>query len=131
MAQWYMVEGDSPEEANSAQERLLAAWPDAPLENLEVLDFILESARDDVIAYAPAIPEDTLTVEDGVISTTWVPPKNYVLAQLERAKDIWNDGRVDPATGDIGDGSFTFRPGRMRKSIRVLIRPEDGKPHVL
>lgn len=40
----------------AAVDRLLAAWPDAPIENLETLGFILSTARDQVLAYAPTPP---------------------------------------------------------------------------
>lgn len=49
--QWY----DATEEG---QERLLAAWEDAPIEDLESLGLILTTAKDQVIAYAPALPAE-------------------------------------------------------------------------
>jgi hypothetical protein len=61
--QWYSVTDAE------AQERLEAAWEDAPIENLETLGYILTTARLQVIAYAPAsavayLPS-TLTWPDG------------------------------------------------------------------
>lgn len=77
MAQWYSVA--TPDE----QDRLVGAWPDAPIENLEVCEFILDTAREQVIAYAP----------------TEVPPvyEPYTL----RLVDIEEGTPVPEATGTI------------------------------
>jgi len=47
MAEWFAA--STPEE----QETLLQVWPDAPIENLMSLRMILETARDQVMSYAP------------------------------------------------------------------------------
>ena len=104
------------------QERLVAAWPDAPIENSETLGFILSAARDQVIAYAPApIPPQNWDT---------APHDRYVYAQLQQAINLWNAGRVAP-TGDLGDGSFSFTPRPLDKTIRQIIRLVDGRPHAL
>ena len=53
---WYAVTNTaSPDAAETARrERVLGAWKDAPFRNLEVLEFILITAKEDVIEYAPA-----------------------------------------------------------------------------
>lgn len=106
----------------AAVDRLLAAWSDAPIENLETLGFILSTARDQVLAAAPAAipPQD------------WdaAPLDRYVYAQLRQAENLWNAGRVQ-VSGDIGDGQYVFTPRPLDKTIQQIIRPPDRKPHVL
>lgn len=116
MATWYSVD-DAAE-----QSRLVAAWQDAPIENVELCSSLLEVARGQVVAYAPA-PGEADDLDDN-------PPTNYVLAQLQQAKNLWNAGRV-ASDGTIGVESFSFTPRPLDKTIRSIIRPVDGKPHVL
>lgn len=114
MANWYTIaEGDAV-----AQERLLAAWRDAPIENIEVCGFILDAAKDQVIAYAPALAEGAPV------------PSRWVYAQLQQAKNLLLAGSVARG-GEYGDGEFSFEPRPLDKAIKNLIRPVDGKPHVL
>lgn len=106
-----------------AIERLGAAWgEDLPVENLETLRFILSTARDQVLAFAPS--------PTGTQDWDLHPLDRYVYAQLQQAINLWNAGRVAP-TGDLGDGGFTFTPRPLDKNVRQIIRPVDGKPHVL
>lgn len=116
MATWYS--GDTPEE----QERLSAVWEDAPWQNEELCSRLLSIARDQVVMYGPAAGED----DDFILD----PPDNYVQAQLMLAQQVWNDARVG-GDGDIGATGFTFTPASLTKKIRQIIRPIDGKPHVL
>lgn len=113
---WYTT---TPQEA---VDRLLAAWPDAPIENLETLGFILSTARDQVLAAAPA----------AVDPQNWdtAPLDRYVYAQLRQAENLWNAGRVQ-SSGDLGDGQYVFTPRPLDKTIQQIIRPPDRKPHVL
>ncbi|HWU29828.1 MAG TPA: hypothetical protein VN041_12175 [Microbacterium sp.] len=198
--------------------RLLAAWSDAPIENLEVCGMILEVAREQVIAYAPAdtpavyepatltwplgstatltregdIVTADVTIADpdeearlplpdlfGPIGTVyqsivdravqvsivevaefgalginvtatglepitgpgtfkWVAgpadgdgvPTRYVYAQLQQAKNLLTAGTVSQA-GNLGEGEFVFQPRPLDRTIKQIIRPVDGKPHVL
>lgn len=112
MADWYSVA--TPEET----ERLLGAWSDAPIENTELCGLILETAQEQVIAYAPALAEDA------------VVPSRWVYAQLQQAQNLWNAGRVSSG-GDVGTEGYTYTPRPLDKTIRGIIRPVDGKPHVL
>ena len=57
-------------------------------------------------------------------------PDNWVLAQLMQARNLWNAGRVT-GDGEVGPDGFTFRPMPLDKTIRLVIRPIDGKPHAL
>jgi hypothetical protein len=125
MTEWYGV-ADSDE-----QERLLAAWPDAPLINLEICDMILTTAREQVLACAPAPDPDALHVEGGIIGAGAVTPKTYVYAQLQVAKKVWQSEHVTTDSGEVGAEGFTFTPAQRERLIRDIIRPRDGKPHVL
>jgi len=143
MAEWFTVEGTTPEEANTAQERLAAAWPDAPMSNLEVCSLVLETAREQVIAYAPD-PEEApeqitalleslgysaaaiAAVLDGLaLDPPADPLRRYVYAQLSQAVNLWNAGRVS-SDGDVGVDGFTFTPRPLDKTIRAIIRPTGG-----
>jgi hypothetical protein len=148
MVTWFTVEGTTPEEATAAQERLAAAWNEAPLQNLESCGMILDVAREQVIAYAPdSEPAElvTTTLErlgydadaiaaalaalalDPPVSTD--PPTRYVYAQLQQAINLWNAGRVS-SDGNLGDGGYTFTPRPLDKTIRGIIRPVSGGPDV-
>lgn len=126
---WYSV--TSGEE----QERLLDAWPDAPLGNLELLGGWLTTAREDVIACAPAPPaQGELGIdEDGYLGyqSDDYPPDRYVLAQLAVVKKYWNASRVTTGGGDIGSEEYSWTPFQRDRLIRDMIRPRDTKPHVL
>lgn len=131
MTDWYSVA--TPEQ----ESRLVEAWPDAPFQNRETCGMLLDVARDQVIAFAPAPPAPgVLEVVDGFVTSTgagWSPtnpPSNYVYAQLQQAINLWNAGRVSSG-GDVGVDAFTFTPRPLDKTIKSIIRPIDGKPHVL
>ncbi len=110
--QWYKV--DTP----TRVQRVVDAWAEAPVRNLETLGLILGVARNDVLAYAPAQPADTDPEN---------PPDNLVLAQLMQAKNLLAAGTVSSA-GDIGEGAFVFTPRPMDKTIKGIIRPRIGRP---
>lgn len=117
MVTWYSTDDEA------AQARLLAAWDTAPIEHLEVCGMLLDVAREQVIAYAPApapVPSGE-PVPD--------PPARYVYAQLQQARNLWNAGSVSSA-GDFGEGQYTYTPRPLDKVIRGIIRPVDGKPDV-
>lgn len=57
-------------------------------------------------------------------------PDRFVLAQLMQARNLWNAGRTT-GDGDVGPDGFVFRPMPLDKTIRLVIRPIDGKPHAL
>lgn len=122
MTNWYSVE------TSDEQERLVAAWPDAPIENLEVCDLILTTAREQVTAYGPTLTEE-LVVEDGYITNQTVIPKRFVEAQRQLASIIWEAAQRS-GDGEIGAEGFTYTPSTMDKKIREIIRPRDVKPDV-
>lgn len=136
MTTWYSV---------NDQERLTNAWDDAPIEDEETCGFLLETARIQVLAYAPESAtlggalEETLArfgVSQHLAAVLALldvdpadPPFNYVFAQLRQAQNLWNAGRVT-SSGDAGMESFTFTPRPLDKTIKSIIRPTDGKPDV-
>lgn len=140
MATWYKAD-------EAGAERIEKAWKDAPLMNLELTDFIFETAREQVLAYAPdGDPAAQVTellrnlgVEETAITqvlalldfeaTTAAVPIRYVYAQLQQARNLWLAGRTDQ-NGDIG-GDYSFTPRPLDKTIRDIIRPVDGTPHAL
>lgn len=136
MTAWY---------STSDQGRLTGAWEEAPIEDEEVLGFLLETARIQVLAYAPASATLGAAIEDALArfgvsqhldaalalldAAPSDPPFNYVFAQLRQAQNLWNAGRVT-SSGEVGMESFTFTPRPLDKTIRGIIRPTDGKPDV-
>lgn len=139
MVTWYSVD-TQPEQA-----RLLLAWDDAPIENLETCAMLLGVARLQVLEYAPEVdlPTDLAVVllrygaVDRLADVLALlgeavnnPPFNYVYAQLQQAKNLHNAGTVN-SSGDIGEGGFTFTPRPLDRTVKQIIRPVDGKPHVL
>lgn len=138
MATWYSV---------TDQQRIAAAWPgnDAPIENEELLGFILDTARLQVISFAPeaTTPEAALSgillqfglqdrleeVLDVLALTDEDVPFNYVFAQLQQAINLWNAGRVT-SEGNVGGEMWNFTPRPLDKTIKSIIRPTDGKPSV-
>lgn len=122
MVDWYSVE------TSDEQERLVAAWPDAPIENLELCGLILETAQEQVLAYAPTL-EQEVTVIDGYVTYTVTIPDRYVYAQLQQATNLWNASSVS-SDSDLGGDGYTFTPRPLDKTIRSIIRPQDVKPDV-
>lgn len=118
MSTWYTAA--TPEQ----QHRIKAAWRDAPVQNVELLGMLLDVARDQVEAFAPA--PAPLAPEEPVPG----PPPRYVLAQLMQVRNLWNAGRVT-GDGEVGPEGFTFRPYPLDNTIKAVIRPIDWKPHVL
>lgn len=129
----------------SDQDRLLGAWDDAPIEDEETCGFLLETARIQVLAYAPESAtlagalelllatfghSEQLTAVLALLDADPTEtPFNYVFAQLRQAQNLWNAGRVTSG-GEVGMESFTFTPRPLDKTIRGIIRPTDGKPDV-
>lgn len=85
-------------------------WPSAPGYDPWLYD-LLWVARNDVLAYAPALPEHGR------------PPVNYRRAQLQQARNIWNASKVDPASGGLGEDDFTIRPFPLDWAIKQTLRP--------
>lgn len=121
MTTWFSV--STPE----GEERLLGAWPGAPVENAEVIEMILDVAREQVIAYAPAeleIGSELFTDCSGC-----PVPARFVYAQLQQARNLWNAGQAG-GDGQIGAEGFSFTPRPLDKTIRQIIRPTAGAASV-
>ena len=81
-----------------------------------VLFDLLDIARDEVVAYAPALAEG-----DPI-------PLRYIKGQIMQARNTWNAARVDPSTGGDGEESFVIRPFPLDWSIKQVLRPRTGIP---
>ena len=110
MAEWYTA---TPDQA----ERLVGAWPDAPIENQEVCGFILSVAQEQVIDFGKVLAEDEPI------------PDRFVFAQLKQAENLWNAGRVSTG-GDVGVDQYSYTPRPLDKTIKNIIRPPKGGPRV-
>lgn len=139
MTEWYT---GTAEDAD----RLLAAWRDAPTDNIELCGMLLDVARLQVITYgtdSENLEARILQVltEAGYDSTTVdavlalldldnpPTPSHWVYAQLQQAKNLWNAGRADGG-GDVGPEGFVFQPRPLDKTIRGIIRPTYGEVDV-
>lgn len=85
-------------------------WPDATDDDAR-LHQLLDLARQQVTAYAPAL----------LIGTR--APANYREAQIMQCRNIWNAGKVDPASGGFGEDSFVIRPFPLDWMIKQILRP--------
>lgn len=129
MTTWYSA--TTPEQTD----RLLAAWSDAPIEDLELCNFLLDVARMQVEEFAPAIPDanpivDAFEEELGTATDPAVGvPFNLVYAQLVQAQNLWNAGRAQ-SEGVVGSERYSFTPRPLDKTVRSIIRPTSGVPRV-
>ena len=94
-------------------------WADAADIPDRTLYDLLTVAKNDVIAFAPALAADVL------------PPTHYRKAQGMQARNIWNASRVDPASGGTGEDSFAIRIFPLDWSIRQSLRPKRGIPVIV
>jgi hypothetical protein len=120
MAKWYTVD----EDAGEATDRLVAAWPDAPIVNTETCEYMLEIAREQVWAFAPE-SEPVDDVEPPVPGLDAVVPARLVYAQLKQAENMWNAGRA-ASSGEVGGDGYVYTPRPLDKTIRGIIRPIKG-----
>lgn len=90
-------------------------WRDAPGYDSWLYE-LLWSARQQVVAYGPKLAEGAH------------PPLNYLRAQLMQARNLWNAGKVDPASGGQGEDTFVMRPFPLDWMIKQIIRPVTARP---
>ncbi|CAI9386085.1 hypothetical protein [Microbacterium sp. T2.11-28] len=126
------------------QTRLLAAWPGADsLVNPELVGMLLDVAKEQVLAFAPALEPaaqvrtllEDLGVEEASITAVITlldfednpsdPPTRYAYAQLRQAQTLWAAGEADE-NGNIGTEGFSYVPRPLDKTIRGIIRPKSG-----
>lgn len=92
-------------------------WQDAPDDDARLWT-LLDLARQQVLAFAPTLADD-------------VPiPTNYRAGQLQQARNTWNAGRVNPSSGDLGDGTFTLTVHPLDWHVEQILRPKKGVPRV-
>jgi hypothetical protein len=116
---WYSADSDQ------AVERVLAAWSDAPVENLEILGMILDTAKEQVQWFAPSDTDDDPEAEPSYWHDDVTEQPRYLYAQLQQAKNLWNAGRAS-GDGDVGAEGYTFTPRPLDKTIQRIIRPASG-----
>ncbi|WP_314473870.1 hypothetical protein [uncultured Microbacterium sp.] len=137
--EWYSASNEE------AIDRINAAWSDAPTDDVELCEMLLEVARGDVLAYAPAdtpaeqvtrlltvlgYPAATISLVVAALGEVApVAPARYVFAQLQQAKNLYNAGRV--VGGQVGADGFSFVPRPLSKEIQKVIRPQSGVARVL
>lgn len=91
-------------------------WVDAASIDDLRLHMILELARQQVTAYAPALAVDER------------PPANYRHGQLMQAQNLFNAGRAEGG-GESGD-DFVLRPFPLDWMVKQTLRPKTGVPGV-
>ena len=92
------------------------SWRDLPTDPRVAYE-LLQVAKRDVIAYAPALAAGAPI------------PDSYRTAQVMHARDIWNSGVTDPS-GDIGSETFATTPYPMDWMVRQVLRPKRAIPKV-
>jgi hypothetical protein len=98
-------------------------WIDAPLDDAQLTD-LLEVAKQAVLAYAPALPEDSYEIVDGMVVAVGedTVPVNYRAAQLMQARNVWNSSKASP-TGDFDGGSYSLTTFPLDWQVKQLLRP--------
>lgn len=92
-------------------------WSGAPEDDARLFD-LLDAARAQVLAYAPALEAGT------------PPPATYRQAQLMQARNIWNAGITDPSSSTYGGGEFSIPIYPLDWSVRQMLRPRTGTPRI-
>ena len=112
----YLVAQD-PESGWHTLDSAREEWDGAPPSDYRLFQ-ILELARQQVIAYAPALEAD-----DPI-------PTNYREGQLMQARNLLNAGLVDPASGGVGSEDFVLRPFPLDWMVKQVLRPHSGVPRI-
>lgn len=107
--------------AESARDQWADA-PGTPADDPDVLEELLDVAREQVEAYAPNLPP---AAEGGPVSI----PITYRYAQLMQARNIWNAALVSPG-GEMGEGDFAITPHPLDWTVKQMIRPKRATPVV-
>lgn len=91
-------------------------WVDARDMDDITLYELLESARHDVLEFAPTLDEGEAV------------PIRYRMAQLAHARNRWNAALADPSTGDFGGEGFAIPARPLDWQIKQMLRPSTGVP---
>lgn len=114
---WHTAESlRTPEDSDQP-----AIWQTADDIPDSLLDDLLHVARDSVLAFAPALPEDYPLGK--------CPPA-YRLAHMMQTRNLWNAVEVD-SDGGFGEGDFTIRPVPLDWIIKQVLRPKTAVPVAL
>ena len=92
-----------------------AEWPDAEHIADATLWALLDLARTQVVAFAPALVDEAPV------------PDRYREGQRVQARNVWNATRVAP-DGSTGQDDFIIRPFPMDWHVKSILRPKRGIP---
>lgn len=95
----------------------IGEWIDAPQDWGNTLETLLDAARVQCEAFAPALVDGADV------------PVNYRLAQLMQARALWQSTKANPQ-GELGEGGFAVQVFPMDWTVRALLRPRRGVPVV-
>lgn len=90
-------------------------WPDAEAIPDWSLHAMLEVAREQCTAFAPALEEDAAV------------PTRYREAQRIQARNVWTAAKVAP-DGSLGQEDFIVRPFPLDWHVKAILRPKRGIP---
>jgi pyruvate dehydrogenase complex dehydrogenase (E1) component len=116
MADWHDIE--------SAREQ----WGDAEHISDELLEELLEVARNDVMSYARKVDRDAY--DAATEEEPFDVPGNLRMAQRRQAENIWNATVITNPAGGTGGGDFILQPHPLDWHIKQLIRPRRAVPRV-
>lgn len=93
-------------------------WGDAEALSDLNLFRLLELSRQQITVYGPTLAEGAPV------------PENYKRAQLMQARNLLNAIRVDPASGNTGEDTFSLTPYPLDWVIKQVVRPLSAVPVV-
>jgi hypothetical protein len=106
-------EEDGWQTIDSARAEWITGAPDDDAHLFRLLD----AAKDQCIQFAPAL------------NLGQRPPARYADAQLMQARNIFNSMKTDPSITNDGE-LFILRPYPMDKTVKLLLRPIQGRPAI-
>jgi hypothetical protein len=101
-------------------------WVDAP-EDDELLEELLENAKQQVIAYARKSVREAY--EAATDEEPFDVPANLRLAQRRQVENLWTAGKVD-TSGNMGPDSFVRTTHPLDWHVKQIIRPRSAVPIV-
>ena len=93
-------------------------WLDAPSSDGRLLELLALSCKNKSLSSRRALV-------DGAPRYA-----RYKAGQLNQARNLWNSGKVDPASGAMGDDSFVLRPYPLDWMVKQVLHPKHGVPAV-
>lgn len=92
-------------------------WPDAPVDDA-LLDAMLSSAHEVVVAYAP------------VLAVSAPTPYRYVQAEVLQAIEHYQATQRNGDVLGFGDSGFAIRVRPLSTSVKSLLRPRRAVPAI-